>query len=138
MAEFVGLDAGGFPLYADGNGGTSGTPDFKSFVGKDALPDFNAGLSLNYRHKNWNVSANLASQFGGFYVYNATRNAFFTAGSIGTSRNVTQDVVVSGETNAGFLQHDMQKSSSHTQSQNHFICNSVRDLQLQIVPNFSG
>lgn len=97
MAEFVGLDAGGFPLYSDGNGGTSGTPDFKSFVGKDALPDFNAGLSLNYRHKNWNVSANLASQFGGFYVYNATRNAFFTAGSIGTSRNVTQDVVTSGE-----------------------------------------
>ena len=98
MAEFTGLDSSGLPTYADVNGDGVGDPaSDKKFLGKDALPDFNAGLSLNWRHKNWNVSANLASQFGGFYVYNATRNAFFTSGSISTSRNVTQDVVTSGE-----------------------------------------
>lgn len=98
MAEFTGLDSSGLPTYADVNGDGVGDPaSDKKFLGKDALPDFNAGLSLNWRHKRWNVSANLASQFGGFYVYNATRNAFFTSGSISTSRNVTQDVVTSGE-----------------------------------------
>lgn len=98
MAEFTGLDSSGLPTYADVNGDGVGDPAAdKKFLGKDALPDFNAGLSLNYRHKNWDVSANLASQFGGFYVYNATANAFFTSGSISTSRNVIQAVVDSGE-----------------------------------------
>jgi iron complex outermembrane receptor protein len=98
MAEFTGLDGSGLPTYADVNGDGVGDPaSDKKFLGKDALPDFNAGLSLSYRHKNWDVSANLASQFGGFYVYNATANAFFTSGAISTSRNVIQSVVDSGE-----------------------------------------
>ncbi|QMU64294.1 MAG: SusC/RagA family TonB-linked outer membrane protein [Flavobacteriaceae bacterium] len=97
MAEFTGL-VNGLPTYADVNGDGVGDPALdKKFVGKDALPDFNAGLSLTYSYKNFDVSASLASQFGGFYVYNATANAFFTSGSITTSRNVIQSVVTSGE-----------------------------------------
>jgi iron complex outermembrane receptor protein len=38
----------------------------------------------------------LAGQFG-HYVYNNTRNAFFTAGSFRAGRNVTTDVLNSGE-----------------------------------------
>ena len=98
MAEFTGLDGSGLPTYADVDGDGVGDPALdKKFVGKDALPDFNAGLSLSYTYKNFDLSANLASQFGGFYVYNATANAFFTSGSISTSRNVIQSVVTSGE-----------------------------------------
>ena len=96
MAEFVGLDQNGSPLYADGNGGTSLIPDFQSFVGKDALPDVNAGISLNYQYKNFTASANIVGQFG-FHVYNATANAFFTSGSITNGRNVISSVVTSGE-----------------------------------------
>jgi iron complex outermembrane receptor protein len=37
-----------------------------------------------------------SGQFG-HYIYNNTRNAFFTAGSINNARNVTPDVITSGE-----------------------------------------
>ena len=96
--------AGGRPLFSyylrefggfDDNGQPIG--DIQDFVGKDALPDYNAGLSTNLRYKNWDFSMYFASQFGGFYVYNNTANAFFTAGSIAGGRNVTQDVIGNGE-----------------------------------------
>ena len=99
MAEFVGFDDDGFPLYNDGNGGTSLNPDFQSFVGEDGLPDVTSGLSLNLSIKNWDFSTFLNGQFG-FSVYNNTANSFFNAGQLVTGRNVTQNVLTSGENGA--------------------------------------
>jgi iron complex outermembrane receptor protein len=97
MAEFTGFDADGFPTYRDINGDGVGDPDVdKFFVGEDGLPDVTSGLSLNFSHKNWDASAFFNGQFG-FSVYNNTANSFFNAGQLTTARNVTQDVVTSGE-----------------------------------------
>ncbi len=97
MAEFAGLDANGQPTYVDANGdGTGDVFTDKVFVGEDALPDVTTGLSLNLTYKNWDVSAYFAGQFG-FSVYNNTANGFFTSGSITNARNVTQDLINSGE-----------------------------------------
>jgi iron complex outermembrane receptor protein len=85
LREFEGFDADGQPI-----------GDVQTFVNEDALPDVNAGFSTNLRYKNWDFSAYLAGQFG-FSVYNNTRNAFFTAGAIANARNVTPDVLTSGE-----------------------------------------
>jgi len=100
---FAQILAGGHPLFSyflrefqgfDQNGQPIG--DVQTFIGKDALPDINAGFSTNLKIKNWDFSAYLAGQFG-FYVYNNTQNAFFTAGAINNARNVTKDVLTSGE-----------------------------------------
>jgi len=97
MAEFTGFDADGFPTYRDINGDGVGDPDVdKFFVGENGLPDVTSGLSLNFSHKNWDASAFFNGQFG-FSVYNNTANSFFNAGQLTTARNVTQDVVTSGE-----------------------------------------
>ncbi|MCE2613246.1 TonB-dependent receptor [Flavobacteriaceae bacterium D16] len=97
MAVFEGFDSDGFPIYQDVDGNGVGDPIAdKTFVGEDALPDITSGLSLNFRHKNWDASAFFSGQFG-FSVYNNTANGFFSAGSINNARNVTQDVVTSGE-----------------------------------------
>lgn len=85
LREFEGFDANGQPI-----------GDIQTFVDEDALPDVNAGFSLNAQYKNWDLSAYFTGQFG-FSVYNNTRNAFFTAGSIANARNVTPDVLTSGE-----------------------------------------
>jgi iron complex outermembrane receptor protein len=65
-------------------------------VNKSALPEWNMGLSINGRYKNFDLAMYFSGQFG-HYIYNNTRNAFFTAGSINNARNVTPDVVTSGE-----------------------------------------
>ncbi len=100
LAEFTGFDENGFPTYTDFNGDGVGDPDSdKFFVGEDALPDFNAGLSLNLSYKRFDLSAYFAGQFD-FSVYNATANAFFTAGGINIGKNVTQAAISSGEDGA--------------------------------------
>ncbi len=100
---FAQILAGGYPLFSyflrefegfDANGQPIG--DVQTFVGEDALPDVTGGFSLNASYKNWDIAAYLTGQFG-FSVYNNTRNAFFTAGSIANARNVTPDVLTSGE-----------------------------------------
>ncbi len=97
MAEFTGLDAAGQPTFADQNGdGVGDVFQDKVFVGEDALPDITTGLSLNLNVKNWDLSAYFTGQFG-FSVYNNTANGFFTSGSITNARNVTQDLVNSGD-----------------------------------------
>ena len=97
MAEFAGLDASGQPTFVDQNGdGVGDVFQDKIFVGEDALPDYTGGLSLNLRVKNFDVSTYFAGQFG-FSVYNNTRNGIFTSGSITNARNVTKDLVTSGE-----------------------------------------
>lgn len=100
---FAQLLAGGQPLFSyylrdfqgyDENGQQIG--DVQKFIGKSALPDINLGFSTYFSYKNWDFSAALSGQYG-HYVYNNTANAFFTAGSIGGGRNVTRDVLTSGE-----------------------------------------
>jgi len=100
VAEFTGFDADGFPTYRDVNGDGVGDPDSdKTFVGKSALPDITSGLSLSARYKNFSLSTFFNAQ-AGFYVYNATDNAFFTAGGITIGKNVTQAAITSGEDGA--------------------------------------
>lgn len=97
MAEFTGFDQDGNPTYLDVDGNGIGDPDAdKFFVGKDAQADWNAGLSLNARYKNFDLSTYFSGQFD-FYVYNATKNAFFTKSALLIGKNVTQDVVSSNE-----------------------------------------
>ena len=85
VREFEGFDSTGQPI-----------GDNQTFIGEDALPDVNTGLSMNVSYKNWDFSAYGYGQYG-FSVYNNTKNAFFVAGSIKNARNVTPDVLTSGE-----------------------------------------
>ncbi|MGI9532316.1 SusC/RagA family TonB-linked outer membrane protein [Lutimonas sp.] len=85
LREFEGFDENGQPIGDD-----------QTFVGKSALPTTNYGLNTNLRYKNWDLNMFFTGQAGG-YVYNNTANAFFTAGAIANARNVTPDVLVSGE-----------------------------------------
>ena len=94
---FEGFDDEGLPIYTDIDGDGIGDPSLdKTFVGEDAQPDVTAGLSLNARYKRWDLGVFLNSQLG-FSVYNATANAFFTAGNPGNARNTIASVVNSGE-----------------------------------------
>ncbi|HEY8512685.1 MAG TPA: SusC/RagA family TonB-linked outer membrane protein [Cyclobacteriaceae bacterium] len=98
--------AGGYPLFSyhlrvfegfDENGQPIG--DNQIFIGKSALPTWNMGLSINARYKGFDLAMYFTGQYG-HYVYNNTRNAFFTAGSINNARNVTKDVLTAGESGA--------------------------------------
>ncbi|ELR71504.1 TonB-dependent outer membrane receptor [Fulvivirga imtechensis AK7] len=95
--------AGGYPLFSyhlrefegfDDNGQPIG--DNQTFVGKSALPTWNVGFSLNARYEAFDLAMYFSGQYG-HYIYNNTKNAFFTAGSINNARNVTPDVLTSGE-----------------------------------------
>ncbi len=88
LREFGGFDENGISIYPEG--------DVQKFVGKSALPKYNVGFSTSVSYKNFDFNAFLAGQYGQ-YVYNNTANAFFTAGIIGTGKNVTQDVLTNGE-----------------------------------------
>jgi iron complex outermembrane receptor protein len=85
VREFKGFDATGQPI-----------GDNQTFVGKTALPTWNMGFSINARYKAFDFATYFSGQFGQ-YVYNNTANAFFTAGSINNARNVTRNVLTSGE-----------------------------------------
>ena len=85
LREFEGFDDNGQPI-----------GDNQTYVGKSALATTNAGLNTSLTYKKWDFNLFFAGQWGG-YVYNNTRNAFFTAGSIANARNVTPDVLTSGE-----------------------------------------
>jgi iron complex outermembrane receptor protein len=85
LREFEGFDENGQPI-----------GDQQTFVGKSALPTTNYGFNTNLRYKNWDLNMFFTGQ-ADFYIYNNTRNAFFTAGAIANARNVTPDVLTSGE-----------------------------------------
>jgi iron complex outermembrane receptor protein len=85
LREFEGFDENGQPI-----------GDNQTFVGKSALPTTNYGFNTNVRYKNWDLNMFFTGQ-AGFYIYNNTKNAFFTAGAIANARNVTPDVLTSGE-----------------------------------------
>lgn len=70
--------------------------DIQKFVDKSALPDITGGFATSASYKNWTVSTFFAGQFG-HYIYNNTRNAFFTAGAFRGGRNVTSDIIGNGE-----------------------------------------
>ena len=95
--------AGGHPLFSyhlrefegfDDNGQPIG--DNQTFIGKTALPTWNMGFTVSGNYKAFDFQMFLTGQYG-HYVYNNTMNAFFTAGSIQNARNVTPEVLTSGE-----------------------------------------
>ncbi len=88
LREFGGYDANGISIYPNG--------DTQEFVDKSALPTTNLGINTRATYKNWDASLFFSGQYG-FYVYNNTANALFTAGNLNTGRNVTEDVLTSGE-----------------------------------------
>jgi len=88
LREFEGFDADGQPI-----------GDNQTYIGKSALPVWNAGVSFNLTYKSFDLAAYTTGQFG-HYIYNNTQNGFFTAGSINNARNVTYDVLTSGESGA--------------------------------------
>ncbi|WP_309560894.1 SusC/RagA family TonB-linked outer membrane protein [Christiangramia sp. SM2212] len=88
LREFAGYDADGISIYPNG--------DAQEFVDKSALPTTNIGISTRAEFGNFDASLFFAGQYG-FYVYNNTANALFTAGNLNTGRNVTEDVLTSGE-----------------------------------------
>jgi len=85
LRQFEGFDSSGQPI-----------GDVQDFVGKSALPDLTTGFSTSVSYKNWDMSMYFNGQFGGYNYFN-TQNALFTAGSIAGGRNVTRDVLTSGE-----------------------------------------
>ncbi len=85
LRDFGGYDENGQPV-------SIGGIDNQFFVGEDAIPDWNAGLSTNLKYKNFDLSLYFSGQFK-FSVYNNTRNAFFTAGSLRGQRNVDQQTL---------------------------------------------
>jgi len=85
VREFNGFDENGQPI-----------GDQQKFVGKSALPTWNTGISLNARYKDFDLAMYFTGQYGQ-YIYNNTQNAFFTAGTLATSGNVTTDVLGNGE-----------------------------------------
>ena len=86
IREFTGFDDG----IAQYNG------DFQRYVGKSPLPKYNLGFNINVRYRDWDFAAYLNGQFG-HYVYNNTANAYFNMGSLATGKNITKDVLSSGE-----------------------------------------
>jgi iron complex outermembrane receptor protein len=70
--------------------------DVQRFVGKSPLPKYIGGFSINARYGGWDLAAFFSGQFD-YYIYNNTANAYFTMGSINSGRNVTRDVIFSGE-----------------------------------------
>ena len=83
IREFLGFDENGLSIY---NG------DFQRFIGKSPIPKYNVGLSLNARYGGFDFSVFLSGQ-SGHYIYNNTANAYFSMGSLGNGRNVTEDVL---------------------------------------------
>ncbi|MBK6266388.1 SusC/RagA family TonB-linked outer membrane protein [Marivirga sp. S37H4] len=91
LRDFQGYDENGIAVYNDG--------DFQQFLGKSPIPKYNLGINTSARYKNWDMNIYLNGQYG-HYIYNNTANAFFTAGAYGNGRNVTEDVLTSGESPA--------------------------------------
>lgn len=88
VRDFYGFDE-------DGNAAEGPGSDVQSYHGS-AIPKSNAGLTNNLKYKNFDLSIFFTGQFG-HKVYNNTANAFFSAGSLANGRNVTKNIVGSGE-----------------------------------------
>ena len=89
LREFSGYDASGNQTYV-------GDLDKQIFVGKSPIPKMTAGITNQFQVGNLDLSIFFTGQFG-HYIYNNTANALFTAGALAAGRNVTTDVIGSGE-----------------------------------------
>lgn len=89
LREFSGYDASGNQTYV-------GDLDKQIFVGKSPIPKMTAGITNQFQVGNLDLSIFFTGQFG-HYIYNNTANALFTAGALAGGRNVTTDVIGSGE-----------------------------------------
>jgi iron complex outermembrane receptor protein len=83
LRPFGGFDEDGNSIYPEG--------DVQQFVDASPLPDVVAGLSNDFKYKNFDMNIFFTGQFGQ-YVYSNTENAFFTAGALAGGRNVTRNV----------------------------------------------
>lgn len=90
LRDFGGFDSEGNSVYPDG--------DFQQFTGQSPLPKWTGGLTNQFGFGNFDVNLFFTGQFG-FYIYNNTANAFYTAGALANGRNVSTDVVGNGEGN---------------------------------------
>ncbi|MGM0580904.1 MAG: SusC/RagA family TonB-linked outer membrane protein [Bacteroidota bacterium] len=88
LREFIGFDEDGLEQFAD-----NGTP--KS-LDKSPIPNYNLGFNTEFNYLNFDLRAQFSGQYG-HYLYNNTSNAYFTAGALGNGRNVTSNVLNSGE-----------------------------------------
>jgi iron complex outermembrane receptor protein len=102
FAQRIGNDRPLFAWYmqeSDGfnSDGTNNTlTDGPDFVDKAPIPLYNVGFNTSASYKNWDIALFMNGQMG-HYIYNNTTNAFFTAGALGNGRNVSEEVLNSGE-----------------------------------------
>jgi TonB-dependent starch-binding outer membrane protein SusC len=91
VRDFTGYDESGRAKYGPNN-----DRDFQEFLGQSPLPSVTGGLTNSISYKGFDATIFFNGVFGN-YIYNNTANAYFTKGSLGSSRNVTQAVVSSKE-----------------------------------------
>jgi len=104
LREWRGFDSSGNSIYVQPDGSEGGLGGAAPrLIGKDALPDINIGLNINFSHKQWDAGASLYGAYGG-YIYNNTANAIFFKGSFLGDRNVPLEYAaapqVQGDPNA--------------------------------------
>lgn len=95
IREWLGFDDNGNSLYVGPDGNPTGLGgSAPKLVGKDALPDINLGINLNFSHKQWDAAVAMYGAYGG-YIYNNTANALFFKGSFLGDRNVPLEYATS-------------------------------------------
>jgi TonB-dependent starch-binding outer membrane protein SusC len=99
LYNFLGFDASGLAIYEDVNGdGNITDADLKK--SGSANPDFNVGLNMNLRYKNWDFVANGYGAYGG-KIYDNTSNAMFFQSALTNGNNVPSFVLNNGEAATG-------------------------------------
>ena len=88
LRPFGGFDSEGNTIYPEG--------DAQQFTGDSPLPTVTGGLTNRFSYGDFDLSIFFTGQFG-HHIYSNTENAFFTAGSLASGRNVISDVVGNGE-----------------------------------------
>jgi iron complex outermembrane receptor protein len=88
LRPFGGFDDEGNSIYPEG--------DRQQFVDASPLPNLTGGLTNTFTAGNLDLTIFFAGQFG-HHVYSNTANAYFTYGAINNGRNVTTDVLGTGE-----------------------------------------
>ena len=97
IREWLGFDEFGNSIYVGPDGNPTGLGgSAPRLVGKDALPDINIGINLNFSHKQWDAAVAMYGAYGG-YIYNNTANALFFAGSFLGDRNVPLEFATAGQ-----------------------------------------
>ncbi|MES2730542.1 MAG: SusC/RagA family TonB-linked outer membrane protein [Bacteroidota bacterium] len=94
LRQFGGYDESGLGIYPNGEDLT--------YAG-NAIPKFNFGLNNAFTYGRFDLSF-FFNAAAGFYVYNNTTNAIFTAGNLRNARNVTKNVVGNGESPNNFAE----------------------------------